>query len=235
MAIFNFLLFISTVHDLVQHGTGCSLALLYPGSLLALYSRCAGSVHSVALYQRCTCSGFSRRRAGLVYLLAFCSRCTGAALVKYMLWLLPGAAPAVICCLFFSGSCLALSWCYAGYVHPLALHRCCTGVLLVLASCSLLALPLLCACAGSSLLLYMICSDISLAATGRGPSYTRTLAPCWLCAGFVIMPALSWLIPGTALATLSIYLCWPFPGTALDPRSTWVLRWLHAGMILISG
>jgi hypothetical protein len=37
IAIFNFLLFTGTIHDLVQHGAGCSLVLLYPGFLLALY------------------------------------------------------------------------------------------------------------------------------------------------------------------------------------------------------
>jgi hypothetical protein len=102
MAIFNFLLFIGTVHDLVQHGTGCSLALLYPGSLLALYSRCAGSVHSVALYQRCN---------GYIYSLWHYPLTGFAGLAAlYMLWLFP--APRWAC--IFAGFLLALHWCCAG-------------------------------------------------------------------------------------------------------------------------
>jgi hypothetical protein len=153
--------------------------------------------------------------------------------VPGLLWILPGAVLALSWLCSSSGSAPVLHWCSAGACILLALRW------LYLISCSLLVLPWLCACAGPSLLLYMFCSDILLAATRRCPGYIHTLAPCWLCASFVMILALSWLIPGTVLAMLSIYLCWPFPGTVLAvyfyflgswlPLICWAGPWLYLG------
>jgi hypothetical protein len=118
----------------------------------------------------------------------------------------------------------------------------CTSAALVFCWCLLLARAALAMCLCwllSATVHVLFCSDVSPAATGRCPGYTCTLAPCWLCTGFVMMLALSWLIPGTALATLSMYLCWPFPGAALAayfrslgswlPLICWAGPWLYLG------
>ena len=191
----------------------------------------------------------SRRHAGLVYLMAFCWRCTDAVLAIYILWLLPGTTLALIWCLLFSASSLSLSWLCSSSGSAPVLHWHSAGPCFLLAlrwlyliSCSLLALLQLCTRAGSPLLLYMICSDVLPASTRRCAGYTCTLAPCWLYAGFVVMPALPWLIPGTALATLSMYICWPFPSAALAgyfcslgswlPLICWARLWLYLGFAL---